>query len=1229
MPASKASAPELTDALAYKSRTVKKSFGGEPFIGEVVSVRRTAQYGLLFKLRYTDGDGEEVDWSELQQILVPSAESAAESAAGRMWSPKRPAAAKITHRGRAVKKPRCYEEAENPAPSNAEEEAEAMEMEEEVAAVRDWVRPPGTGLPGHLKTVRLENFMCHEHLEVEFNDHVTFISGTNGSGKSAVLQAIQQALGVRAADTGRGTKQRAFIKEGCQQAAVTVKLWNPATHPDAYQPAKFGNFIIVEKRFGKTTSWAVRNEHGKKIYDKKSDLDDMLSALNINGSNPIAVMTQDTTRSFLSGSSEKSAKLMFQIYMEATLLVRILEEHEMAHLSVLDQQAITEHAKTKYKELQAEVATLKQQVDALAAVDELKEELHHLECTFAWTHVATVSEKVAKIEGLLGGTGPEKLQEADAELEAAKQEVAELQRESAKHHESLKNFNATMEMMASESAALQSQHKAAKTAAARAQQAVARKLKELSEHKQRQQALVATANESHAEIIAQSQAVVDDYQRAIAEQETQVDQLGAELLEKQQAFQGAQEEAKKAGQKLTSATQRIQMADEKVSDLMQQLQQQQRALQDKLMVFGAHAAQLVKAIGGSAAQFHRLPIGPVGSQLALKDSRWAKVVEICIGRQLETFLVHDRHDSEKLRALAQRFRLPMPAITIINFDIPPHTMPPNKLPDGRFTTVLSVLSCTHKTQAHTIMNYLIDNGAVERTVLCVHDHEAIQAGFHSNNVQNAYTLEGSRRYRKYNTQTCLPPPRNMRPPRLGASAESNIQELTELIEVAKAEADAARRDKGAANFEHDQARKKFLACKAAVVGARNNKNAVQSQLEDLMSQPPPETQVGKNEDESASGLEGELAELDRLLWEVNRDLLEAKQALSTAQAAEQAAHQAFKAKQQESEELSEQNARYMSQLSAQRRRVGEARGRVDQLDLHKHTVQAKLKDLEDDLEQMLADKAEVTASAEMFCSAEEVAQHRKAVEALWLSKGVKEEDLPQHMATQKLARRVAFVKTKMAKHEKDNGGKRDEVMTKYQAKELERAASQKRLQALVLIYNAVVDGMEMRKKQYKTIDKNVEQMVNVRFNNLVAKKGHTGMIRLDREAKSLIIEMKIAGKAAKETETVKDLKQLSGGERSFTTVALALALGGFTNNPFRAMDEFDVFMDAVNRQVSMQSLFQTAIDMPELQFIFLTPQDVGAVEDAKKHLRARGTQIDDKFVKVITMAPARPTAIRA
>lgn len=65
---------------------------------------------------------------------------------------------------------------------------------------------------------------------------------------------------------------------------------------------------------------------------------------------------------------------------------------------------------------------------------------------------------------------------------------------------------------------------------------------------------------------------------------------------------------------------------------------------------------------------------------------------------------------------------------------------------------------------------------------------------------------------------------------------------------------------------------------------------------------------------------------------------------------------------------------------------------------------------------------------------------------------------------------------------------------------------------------------------------------------------------------------------------------LVGGEKSYTTVAFALALGEWTQSPFRAMDEFDVFMDAINRRVAMENLFSNSLEHPDLQFIFLTPQ---------------------------------------
>jgi len=52
------------------------------------------------------------------------------------------------------------------------------------------------------------------------------------------------------------------------------------------------------------------------------------------------------------------------------------------------------------------------------------------------------------------------------------------------------------------------------------------------------------------------------------------------------------------------------------------------------------------------------------------------------------------------------------------------------------------------------------------------------------------------------------------------------------------------------------------------------------------------------------------------------------------------------------------------------------------------------------------------------------------------------------------------------------------------------------------------------------------------------------------------------------------VKQLSGGERSFSSLCLVLALKEATQTPFLALDEVDVFMDERNRRVALSVLTQ-------------------------------------------------------
>mgnify|MGYP000565850637 CR=1 FL=1 len=86
--------------------------------------------------------------------------------------------------------------------------------------------PPGTpprlkqNLPGKsaeagiITQVYVENFMCHRKLTVPFCPNVNFINGANGSGKSAILAAIQICLGAQARKTGRAKTLKDLIRKG-------------------------------------------------------------------------------------------------------------------------------------------------------------------------------------------------------------------------------------------------------------------------------------------------------------------------------------------------------------------------------------------------------------------------------------------------------------------------------------------------------------------------------------------------------------------------------------------------------------------------------------------------------------------------------------------------------------------------------------------------------------------------------------------------------------------------------------------------------------------------------------------------------------------------------------------------------------------------------------------------------------------------------------------------------
>ncbi|RLM87021.1 uncharacterized protein C2845_PM04G11530 [Panicum miliaceum] len=140
--------------------------------------------------------------------------------------------------------------------------------------------------------------------------------------------------------------------------------------------------------------------------------------------------------------------------------------------------------------------------------------------------------------------------------------------------------------------------------------------------------------------------------------------------------------------------------------------------------------------------------------------------------------------------------------------------------------------------------------------------------------------------------------------------------------------------------------------------------------------------------------------------------------------------------------------------------------------------------------------------------------------------------------------------------------------------------------------NACQKALDLRWRKFQRNAGLLKRQLTWLFNEHLGQKGISGHINVDYKNEVLSVELTMPQDASR--DTVRDTRGLSGGERSFSTLCFTLALHGMTEAPFRAMDEFDVFMDAVSRKISLDTLVDFAVAQGS-QWIFITPHDIRSI----------------------------------
>lgn len=144
----------------------------------------------------------------------------------------------------------------------------------------------------------------------------------------------------------------------------------------------------------------------------------------------------------------------------------------------------------------------------------------------------------------------------------------------------------------------------------------------------------------------------------------------------------------------------------------------------------------------------------------------------------------------------------------------------------------------------------------------------------------------------------------------------------------------------------------------------------------------------------------------------------------------------------------------------------------------------------------------------------------------------------------------------------------------------------------------LVEDLQSRKERWKEFRTHISIMTNSNFDEILNRKGSSGAIKFSHKKKAL--DLIVQKDNQDEMSQTADVKALSGGERSYTTLALLLALGESLETPFRVMDEFDVFLDPVARRIALQTMIEVAKEFEHRQFIFITPQDLSNIKTDPK-----------------------------
>ncbi|KAK7869169.1 hypothetical protein R5R35_006621 [Gryllus longicercus] len=1009
---------------------------------------------------------------------------------------------------------------------------------------------------GYIEKVYMKNFMCHSALEVTLNSKINFIVGRNGSGKSAILAAVVIALGCKASTTNRASSLKDFVKNGANSALVQVTLSNEGLY--AYKPEVYGSKIIIARSIfaGSTpSSYKFKSAKGEIISTKREELEKIITAFNIQVDNPISVLNQDTARTFLATADPK---LKYTLFMKATKL----EDVDQLHAKTLSCEATVASRlklrKESMRSLQNEIDELEKKVNALRKLEEVRREAVNLENEYFWA-LARDEEKVlanmqSKIDKEKESIQPlknrleKRKQELKMKLEAQKETKAEIGDMDGK----VKDINERLQKATSE---FKDRHSAYKNSLLKYKHL----LKEKEKYKQDCNAVKHEVEKHRGaqENLQERKRLTEEVEKCNMELGKYDSVIKSTELEQQQL----RDEAYELRGKVSS----LQMDKKRRENDIRMKKHQLEKLKsetDNLSIYGEWMPRLVRRIEDCYKQnkFVRKPLGPLGSLVKVEDAKWTPAIEKELGSTCQFFAVHCAKDSQILQGLFKELRLSRnPGILVSKFTDKLHNIHGSCVKAPGYQNIYDVLRISEVNAA----NALIDANGIEGILLIPTPKEAVRMMSKNvpKNCRKAITLEGDT-YFPFPDYRMYAGSGKLRARFLQINKQDMIDQLYSEVEADMQSLIAYDTQMREINVMIDKNRAMTDDVCRRITELRSLKARLikqKSEFESAMDLlPDPQHFLMLNE---------ELKNLEKKGEDVRKECEEVNRESDNLKELSQNAAEAVKAIQAEREDIDKSMQKLQLEITNQKDIV--------------RKIESKVKDLE------LAYAEHCSNVEQMVVSLKNQEKQTEVVVNHALSM------CPQRLETtrpaQVIQNLIKDLKTYQDMVEEENGVT-EEVVEILEEKKKKYQANMDQMNEIELGLKALSKSLVSRKKLYLRIRRVMQLKVSYMFKPLLRTRGYKGSMDFDDSARTLNVEIA----PAQETER-RETKSLSGGERSYSTVSFILSLWECVEPPFYFMDEFDVFMDKVNRRIVINNLIWYAQQNKKHQYVFLTPQDTSQI----------------------------------